>query len=164
MGFGVIESLALTGIMSAASSLVGAKHAKDQAASQMEAAAVQQRQRQSEIENAARIEERRRQEQLRREQAQRMARFGARGVGHDGGSAEAVLAGLGAESARRGAEQADVNRLAVSGSLLDLQNRNRAALLSAAQGRDQAILGLGRAATSFLHERARESARATGRY
>ena len=144
MTLGIVESIA-AGALTAAGAAMSARHANQQAAAQMESAAAAQRQRQSEIETAHGIEERRRQEQLRREQAARAARFGGRGVGADGGSAGAVLAGLGAESARRGAEDTETRRLAVSGSLLDLQSRNRAALLSAAQGHDGAILGLARA-------------------
>jgi hypothetical protein len=91
---------------------------------------------------AAEAEERRRQEQLRRERAQRLARFGGQGIASVGGSPEAVLAGMTAESARRGAESAAQRRLAMSGSLLDLADRNRMNLLRAAEARESAALGV----------------------
>lgn len=91
---------------------------------------------------AAEIEQRRRQEQLKRERAQRLARFGAQGIAAAGGSADAVLSGLTAESARQGAEAVRQRSLAMSGSLLDLADRNRLALLRAAEARERAALGL----------------------
>jgi hypothetical protein len=91
---------------------------------------------------AAQIEERRRDEQLKRERAQRLARFGAQGLASDLGSAGAVLGGLTAESARQGAENMRQRSLAMSGSLLDLADRNRLTLLRAAEAREKAALGL----------------------
>ncbi|MCW5773742.1 MAG: hypothetical protein KIT16_19020 [Rhodospirillaceae bacterium] len=91
---------------------------------------------------AAQIEERRRQEQLKRDRAQRLARFGGQGLASTGGSADAVLSGLTGASARRGAENAAQRGLAMSSSLLDLADRNRLTLLRAAEERERAALGV----------------------
>ena len=90
---------------------------------------------------AAEIEERRRREQLARERGQRLARFGAQGIASGGGSGDAVLGGISAESARQGAEASRTRSLAMSGSLLDLADRNRLTLLRAAEAREKAALG-----------------------
>src|SRR5262245_1311385 len=91
---------------------------------------------------AAEIENRRRQEQLRRERAQRLARVGAQDLASGDGSPAAVLGGLSAESARQGAENMRQRSLAMSGSLLDLADRNRLNLLRAAEARERAALGI----------------------
>jgi hypothetical protein len=91
---------------------------------------------------AAKIEERRRQEQLARDKATALARFGGQGIASAGGSPDAVLGGLTAASARRGAEAASQQSLAMSGSLLDLADRNRLNLLRAAEARQRALLGI----------------------
>ncbi|HEY7610403.1 MAG TPA: hypothetical protein VIF14_14305 [Alphaproteobacteria bacterium] len=128
--------------LGAAKEVVGAaqagRRASAEAAAQTNAVA-QQLQQQA---LAAQIEERRRQEQLRRERAQRLARFGAQGLAASDGSPEAVLGGLTAESARQGAESMRQRSLAMSGSLLDLADRNRLTLLRAAEAREKAALGV----------------------
>jgi len=126
----------------AAQTALGAAQSQRRAESETEAqtaAATRQLQQQA---LAGEIEERRRQEQLKRERAQRLARFGGQGIASTGGSADAVLAGLSAESARRGAESASARGLAMSGSLLDLADRNRLNLLRAAEAREAAALGI----------------------
>lgn len=129
-------------VVNAAKEVVGAaqveRRAKAEAAAQTNAVA-QQLQQQA---LAAEIEERRRQEQLRRERAQRLARFGAQGLASGNGSPDAVLAGLTAESARQGAENTRQRSLAMSNSLLDLADRNRLNLLRAAEARERAALGI----------------------
>lgn len=92
------------------------------------------------------IEERRRKEALRAEQAARRARFGAAGIGSDAGSAAAVIEGLHERSARRGQEAARQRVLGLQANLLDVQSRNRIALLRAARARDKALVGIGSAA------------------
>jgi hypothetical protein len=138
-----LSTLALIGAgLGAAREIAGAaqagRRASAEAAAQTDAVAQQLRQQAL----AAQIEERRRQEQLRRERAQRLARFGAQGLDAGDGSAGAVLGGLSAESARQGAENLRQRSLAMSGSLLDLADRNRLTLLRAAEAREKAALGL----------------------
>jgi hypothetical protein len=126
----------------AAKEVVGAAQLgrRVQAESEAQTSAVaQQLQQQAQ---AATVEERRRQEQLRRERAQRLARFGGQGLTSGGGSADAVLGGLTAESTRQGAENIAQRRLAMSNSLLDLADRNRLNLLRAAEARESAALGV----------------------
>jgi hypothetical protein len=128
--------------LGAAKEIAGAAQAGRRARAEAEAhtaAAAHQLQQQA---LAAEIEERRRREQLARERAQRLARFGAQGLASGGGSADAVLGGLAAESTRQGAEAARRRGLAMSGSLLDLADRNRLALLRAAEARERAAFGL----------------------
>lgn len=129
--------------LGAAKEVAGAAQASRRAEAEAEAQtnAVAQQFRQQAL--AAEIEERRRQEQLRRERAQRLARFGAQGLASGGGSAGAVLGGLSAESARQGAESMRQRSLAMSGSLLDLADRNRLNLLRAAEAREKAALNIG---------------------
>ena len=136
------ETLALTAAMAAASQALGAAQANRRAQAEAQAqtnATAHQLQQQA---LAAEIEERRRQEQLARERAARLARFGAQGVAAGGGSSDSVLAGLTAESTRQGAESARMRGLAMSGSLLDLADRNRLTLLRAAEAREKAALGI----------------------
>ena len=140
---GELTTLAiLSAGLGAAKEIAGAaqagRRARAEAEAQTAAAAHQMRQQAL----AAEIEERRRREQLARERAARLARFGAQGLASGGGSAEAVLGGLTAESARQGAEAARTRSLAMSGSLLDLADRNRLALLRAAEARERAALGV----------------------
>lgn len=126
----------------AAKEIAGAAQADRRARAEAQAqntAVAQQLQQQA---LAAEIEERRRQEQLARERAARLARLGAQGVAAGGGSSDSVLAGLSAESARQGAESARMRSLAMSGSLLDLADRNRLTLLRAAEAREKAALGI----------------------
>ena len=125
----------------AAKEIAGAAQADRRARAEAEAqtgAVAQQLQQQA---LAAEIEERRRREQLKRERAQRLARFGAQGVSSGGGSADAVLGGLSAESTRQGAEAMRQRSLAMSSSLLDLADRNRLTLLRAAEAREKAAFG-----------------------
>ena len=136
------ETLAITAALGAASQAVSAAQAQRRASAEAAAqtgAAAQQLQQQAE---AAEIEERRRREQLARERAQRLARLGAQGVASGGGSSDAVLGGLTAESARQGADSLRLRNLAMSSSLLDLADRNRLTLLRAAEARERAALGL----------------------
>jgi hypothetical protein len=138
---GGFESLAVMAALAAASAAATAAQANRRASAEADAqnnAVAAQFQQQA---LAAEIEERRRQEQLKRERAQRLARFGAQGVSSGGGSAAAVLGGLSAESARQGAESARQRSLAMSSSLLDLADRNRLTLLRAAEAREKAALG-----------------------
>jgi hypothetical protein len=132
----------LTAGLGAAKEIAGAAQAsrRAQAETQAQANATAQHLQQQAL--AAQIEERRRREQLKRERAQRLARFGAQGLASSGGSADAVLAGLTDESARRGAEAAQQRSLAQSASLLDLADRNRLTLLRAAEARENAALGV----------------------
>jgi hypothetical protein len=128
--------------LGAARDVVGAAQAGRRAGAEAAAqtnAVAQQLQQQA---LAAQIEERRRQEQLQRERAQRLARFGAQGIASSEGSPGAVLGGLSAESARQGAETMRQRSLAMSGSLLDLADRNRLNLLRAAEARERAALGV----------------------
>lgn len=139
------ETLAITAAMAAASQALGAAQASRRAQAEAEAqtnATAHQLQQQA---LAAQIEERRRQEQLARERAARLARFGAQGIAAGGGSSDTVLAGLAAESARQGSENARARSLAMSGSLLDLADRNRLTLLRAAEAREKAALGIAEA-------------------
>ncbi len=132
----------ITAAVGAAKEVAGAAQTSRRMQADSEAqtnAVAQQLQQQA---RAAEIEDRRRQEQLRRERSQRLARFGAQGVAGGGGSADAVLAGLTAESTRQGAENANQRRLAMSGSMLDLADRNRLNLLRAAEARESAALGI----------------------
>ena len=94
---------------------------------------------------AHRIEERRRKRKLKENQARQRARAGAGGTGI-GGSQAALLAGLNRQSALFGREGAQQRILGLQGSLLDVQNRNRAALLRAAAARENAALQIGSAA------------------
>ena len=133
----------------AAKEIAGAAQADRRARAEAEAqntAVAQQLQQQA---LAAQIEERRRQEQLKRERAQRLARFGAQGIASDTGSAEAVLGGLTAESTRQGAENMRQRSLAMSSSLLDLADRNRLTLLRAAEAREKAAFGIAGAGTDL---------------
>ena len=136
------ETLAITAALGAASQAIGAAQADRRARAEAQAqsnAVAHQLQQQA---LAAEIEERRRRELLKRERAQRLARFGAQGIAAAGGSADAVLSGLTAESARQGAEAMRQRSLGMSGSLLDLADRNRLTLLRAAEARERAALGL----------------------
>lgn len=128
--------------LGAAKEIAGAAQADRRARAESEAqnAAVAHQLQQQAL--AAGIEERRRREQLARERAQRLARFGAQGVASGGGSADAVLGGLSAESTRQGSEAMRQRSLAMSSSLLDLADRNRITLLRAAEARERAALGL----------------------
>ena len=75
----------------AAQTALGAAQSQRRAKSENQAqTAAGQRQLQQQA-LAAEIEERRRQEQLKRERAQRLARFGGQGIASTGGSADAVL-------------------------------------------------------------------------
>lgn len=96
-----------------------------QAAAQNEAA----RARVAQIRRAREIEEARRRDLLRREQATRRARFGAAGIAGTGGSADAVLRGLALDSARRGAEDASLDRLRTGDIRARAAARNRINLL-----------------------------------
>jgi|GEM_PF-3040686 len=72
------------------------------------------------------IRERQRQEQLKRAQATQRARFGAGGLGA-GGSADAVLDGLGAAAARAGADEGvafDERISDINGGVDALRRRN----------------------------------------
>lgn len=135
-------------VVTAAKEVVSAaqtdRRAKAEAGAQTNAVA-QQLQQQA---LAAEIEDRRRQEQLKRERAQRLARFGAQGLASAGGSPDAVLGGLTAESTRQGAENVRQRSLAMSNSLLDLADRNRLTLLRAAEAREKAALGVAGAGAS----------------
>jgi hypothetical protein len=131
----------LTAGLGAAQQIAGAAQSDRRARAEAEAqrnATAHQMQQQA---LAAEIEERRRREQLARERAQRLARFGAQGISSGGGSADAVLGGLTTESTRQGAEAARARSLAMSGSLLDLADRNRLTLLRAAEAREKAAVG-----------------------
>ncbi len=140
---GGFETLALLSAgIGAANQIAGAAQAGRRASAETAAqtnAVTQQLQQQA---LAAQIEERRRQEQLKRERAQRLARFGGQGLASDAGSAGAVLGGLTAESTRQGAENMRQRSLAMSSSLLDLADRNRLTLLRAAEARERAALGV----------------------
>lgn len=132
----------LSGVASAAQAAMSAAQTQRRTEAET-AAATAAAQRQGEQQQlASQIEERRRQDELRRQQATRLATFGARGTASTGGSADAVIGGLGAESARRGAESARVRSLSLSHSLLDLADRNKLALMRAAEARENAALGI----------------------
>lgn len=85
---------------------------------------------------AAQIDQRRRQDLLDRATGSARARFGARGLGGEGGSAEAVLGGLVADGARDAADSG-----AILGSRLAAIDRGLGAdLLQLAQARDRMAL------------------------
>ena len=67
------------------------------------------------------------------------------------------LAGLTAESTRQGAESIAQRRFAMSGSLLDLADRNRLNLLRAAEARENAALGIAGQAAGAARDIARYS-------
>jgi hypothetical protein len=139
----------------AAKEIVGAaqadRHAKAEAETQTNAVAQQFRQQAL----AAEIEERRRREQLQRERAQRLARFGAQGIASGGGSPDAVIGGIAAESTRQGSEAMRQRSLAMSSSLLDLADRNRLTLLRAAEAREKAALGVAGAGAGLWRDLAK---------
>lgn len=92
------------------------------------------------------IEQRRRKEALEAGKATRRARFGAAGIGSADGSAAALIDGLQTRSARRGKEAARQRVLGLQANLLDVQSRNKMALLRAAHAREKALLNIGTSA------------------
>lgn len=141
-----MAELVTMAVIGSATAALGAAQANRRAKAETQAqtnAATQQLQQQA---LAAEIEDRRRQEQAKRERAARLARFGGQNLASAGGSADAVLGGLVSESARRGAEAADLRGLTLSGSLLDLADRNRLTLLRAADERERAAAGIAKQA------------------
>ena len=87
---------------------------------------------------AHRIAERQRKRRLLQQTATARAKSGARGTSI-GGSIPATIAGLVRTSAREGGESARQRVLGLQASLLNVRNRNRAALLKAAEARERAI-------------------------
>ncbi len=132
----------LSGVVSAAQAAMSAAQTERRTNAETTAANAAAQRQMEQQQLAAQIEERRRQEELRRQQGTRLAAFGGRGIASTGGSADAVIAGLGAESARRGAEGARMRTLAASHSLLDLADRNKLALMRAAEARENAALNI----------------------
>jgi hypothetical protein len=78
------------------------------------------------------IDARRRQEQLRRALASQRARFGAQGVA-TGGSADAVLHGLAAESQRRDEDSRALAQQRIAGINQDIEWSDRRSLLNSYQ-------------------------------
>jgi hypothetical protein len=96
------------------------------------------RQQAEQVKLAASIESRRRKDLLDRASASARARFGARGVGDDGGSAGAVLTGLLIDGEQEAAEQG-----ALMNSRLAAIDRGLGAnLLELAQARDRHTIGV----------------------
>lgn len=132
-------ALALT----AADAIAGEVQASRQTAAENKAARAEAESHAAQVALARRIEQRRQAEALKRAQAARRARFGAAGISGRSGSAEAVLAGLASESARRDAEAGATANLDIASTDRSVAMGNRLNLLRAARRRTHTVLGLG---------------------
>lgn len=138
-----LETAALVSLVSGA---VAASQANQSAKAQVQANSRAYAMQAEQARLANEIEQRRRKEALAAGKATQRARFGAAGIGSADGSAAALLDGLQETSARRGKEAAGQRILGLQANLLDVQSRNRAALLRAAHARQNALLNIGTSA------------------
>lgn len=141
---------------SAAGGALSASQANARARNQMQANQAAYRAQRQQIELQHRKAERERREALRHATAERRARLGSQAGGTSSGSGAAVIGGLTAKSARAGEDEGNLREQSLRGSLIDLQNRNKTALLRASQARQSALFdtakSLGQIAASKLNE------------